>query len=107
MRRFRVEWADYAAQDLCEIISYIASRSPRNAEKVLEKIEERARSLETSPERGRVIPELREYRIRTVRELIVKPYRLIYGTGGDRVSVLAVFDGRRDLQDVLMDRFLR
>ena len=107
MRRFRVEWADCAAQDLCEIVSYIAARSPRNAETVLKKIEERARSLETSPERGRVIPELREYRIRTVRELIVKPYRLIYGTSGDRVSVLAVFDGRRDLQDVLMDRFLR
>ena len=58
-------------------------------------------------ERGRVVPELREYRIRTIRELIVKPYRLIYGTTGNRVSVLALVDGRRDLQDVLMDRFLR
>ena len=107
MRRNRVEWANCAAQDLCEIVSYIAARSPRNAEKVLEKIKERARSLETSPERGRVVPELREYRIRTVRELVVKPYRLIYGVTDDGVSILAVFDGRRDLQDVLMDRLLR
>ena len=107
MRRFRVEWAECAARDLREIISYIAARSPVNAEKVLKRIEERAQSLQTSPERGRVVPELREYRIRSVRELIVKPYRLIYGVTDDRVSVLALFDGRRNLQDVLMDRFLR
>jgi plasmid stabilization system protein ParE len=38
---------------------------------------------------------------------VVRPYRLIYRVERDTVTVLAVFDGRRDLEDVLLDRLLR
>src|SRR5207249_1514034 len=34
-------------------------------------------------------------------------YRLIYRIGGDAVFVLALFDGRRELEDVLLDRLVR
>jgi toxin ParE1/3/4 len=40
------------------------------------------------------------------RELIVKPYRLIYRVDGNDVWVIAVFDGRRDLTDVLLWRLM-
>jgi len=45
--------------------------------------------------------------MRTWRELVVKPYRLVYRIEGDTVTVLAVFDGRRDLEDLLLERLLR
>jgi toxin ParE1/3/4 len=45
--------------------------------------------------------------MRTWRELVVRPYRLVYRVGSDAVVVLAVFDGRRDLEDVLLDRLVR
>jgi hypothetical protein len=45
--------------------------------------------------------------MRTWRELIVKPYRLIYRIEGEVVNVLAVFDGHRDLEDLLLERLLR
>jgi len=41
------------------------------------------------------------------REVHVGPYRIIYEMGGRVVWVLAVLDGRRDIQDVLARRLLR
>jgi len=74
---------------------------------VLERIEGRAASLESSPTRGRVVPELAHFGMRTWRELVVRPYRLVYRIEGDTVTVLPVFDGRRDLEDVLLERLPR
>ena len=45
--------------------------------------------------------------MRTWREPIVRPYRLVYRIEGDTVTELAVFDGRRDLEDILLERLLR
>jgi len=73
-------------------------------------LEQRARSraaLESGPARGRVVLELRRLGMRTWRELVVRSYRLVYRIEGETKTVLAVFDGRRDLADVLLDRLLR
>jgi hypothetical protein len=37
----------------------------------------------------------------------VRPYRLVYRIEGNSVNVLALFDGRRDLEDILFERMLR
>jgi plasmid stabilization system protein ParE len=106
-RRFRVRWAEVAVRDLEELVGYVAVDSETNARRVLKRIETRAAALESSPARGRVVPELAHFGMRTWRELIVKPYRLLYRIEGDTVTVLAVFDGRRDLEDILLERLLR
>jgi GrpB-like predicted nucleotidyltransferase (UPF0157 family) len=36
-----------------------------------------------------------------------RPYRIVYRISGNTVVVLAVLDGRRDLQDVLLERLVR
>ena len=106
-RRFRVEWAEAAARDLEEIVSFVAVESPANAQRLLATFREKASSLETVPRRGRVVPELSRFGMRTWHELVVKPYRMVYRVSGDTVMVLALFDGRRDLEDVLLERLLR
>ncbi len=106
-RSFRVQWAEAAVRDLEELISYIAADSPLNAERILDKLEKRAQTLESTPVRGRVVPELAHFGIRNWRELIVKPYRIIYRIDKDTINVLAVLDGRRDLQDLLLERLIR
>ena len=106
-RRFRVEWAEVAARDLEEFVSYIALDSETDATRALERIEARAAALGSSPLRGRVVPELAHFGMRTWREPIARPYRLEYRIEGDTAIVLAVFDGRRDLEDVLLERLLR
>ena len=106
-RRFRVQWAGVAVRDLEELVSYIAVDSETDAVRVLKRIETRAAALESSPARDRVVPELAHFGMRTWRELLVRPYRIVYSVEGDTVNVLAVFDGRRDLEDLLLERLLR
>ena len=66
-----------------------------------------AESLRRNPNRGRLVPELLRLGMRTWRELVVRPYHLVYRIGSDAVVVLTVFYGRRDLEDVLLDRLVR
>jgi plasmid stabilization system protein ParE len=106
-RRFRVQWAEAAARDLEELVSFIAMDSRVEADRVLSRIEARAAALESSLGRGRLVPELARLGMRTWREIVARPYRLIYRIEGDTVNVLAVFDGRRDLEDLLFERLLR
>jgi plasmid stabilization system protein ParE len=106
-RRFRVQWAEVAARDLEEIVGFVAIDSPANAERLLRRIEARASALESVPERGRVVPELARFGMRTWREIVVRPYRIAYRIEGDTVTVLAAFDGRRDLGDILLERLIR
>ena len=106
-RRFRVHWAEVAVRDLEEIVAFLAVDSEQDAERLLRRIENRAATLQSSPARGRVVPELARFQMHTWRELVIRPYRLVYRIEGDTVTVLAVFDARRDLEDLLLERLLR
>jgi toxin ParE1/3/4 len=107
-QKWRVAWAEPAIVDLEETVSFIASRSPLNAKRLLKNFKTKARSLENSPERGRVVAELAEFGIRAWRELLIRPYRLIYRVRDKNTVLVAAFlDGRRDLRDVLLERLTR
>jgi toxin ParE1/3/4 len=53
------------------------------------------------------VPELREIGVTEYREVVRKPYRIVYFTVGRQVYVVAILDGRRDLEDLLARRLLR
>ncbi len=105
-KSFRVEWAEVARHDIEDIADYILQESPAAALRLVERIEERASSLQSMPHRGRVPPELVRFKVQLYREILITPYRLLYRIHEDRVSVLGVFDGRRDLEDVIIGRLL-
>ena len=71
--KYRVKWAAVAQSDLKQIIDYIAIDSPGNALKILKTLKQKASSLYTLPERGRIVPELQGQGIQIYRELIVAP----------------------------------
>lgn len=105
-RIFRVEWADVARHDLDEIADYVFRESPEAALRLVERIEQKASTLETMPNRGRVPPELVRFRVQLYHEVLIPPHRLLYRIQDDIVVVLGVFDGRRDLEDVIIGRLL-
>lgn len=90
----RVAWTETAWRDLQHIADYIAEDSPGYAAAVVRDVRDRARSLEEMAERGRMVPELED---RTVRELIVGSYRLVYEIKDSDVYVLGMIHGARDL----------
>jgi len=105
-REYNIIWADIAEKDLKNIIEYIADDSPINALKVFKKIKEKASSLCSFPDRGRLVPELRDQGILQYRELIHSPWRIIYRISESTVYVLSVLDARRNIEDILLKRLL-
>jgi len=105
-RNFTVKWTATAGNDLDSIIGFIAEDCLDEAMKILEKIRKKAAGLYALPERGRVVPELKEQGIILYRELITAPWRIIYRISDQNVFVLAAFDARRNLEDILLERFV-
>ena len=103
----RVLWTRTARRDLEAIVAYIATGSIENALSVLDRLQERAELLTTAAERGRLVPELRSISMHQYRELIERPWRIIYRIEPDSVMVLAVLDGRRELESLLLDCLVR
>lgn len=106
-KKYQVTWAAAAQNDLRQIIEYIAVDSPGNAQQILRKIRQKASDLYTTPERGRIVPELKDQGIHTYRELVVAPWRIIYRISDTTVFVLSVIDSRRNVEDILLDRFVK
>ena len=100
-------WTEPALNDFKELIDYIANDSVVTAIKQYERIKESAGKLEDFPERGRIIPELLHENIVKYREIIITPWRLMYRIDGKKVLILALIDGRRNIEDILMKRNLR
>jgi plasmid stabilization system protein ParE len=103
----RVLWTRTARRDLDAIVAYIATDSIENAMSVLDRLQDRAESLTTAAERGRLVPELRSIGVHQYRELVERPWRVVYRMEPDSVMVLAVLDGRRDLESLLLERLVR
>jgi len=102
----RIRWTRTARRDLDILIDYIADDSIENALAVLDRLQARAASLNTAAERGRVVPELRAVDVYQYREVIERPWRIVYRMESESVLVLAVLDGRRDLGSVLLERLV-
>jgi toxin ParE1/3/4 len=105
--RFEVLWSEQAGQDLAAIADFIAQESSSRADAVLDKIVERVQGLEELPIRGRVVPELSMLGLTAYREVVVRPWRVIYRVSEERIFILAILDGRRDMGDLLLERLVR
>ena len=104
---FRVVWTRTAEADLEGIVDFIADDSVDAALAVFARIRERAATLNNFPDKGRVVPELHQHGIVQYRELFLSPWRIIYRVDGSTVYVTAVFDSRRNLEDLLLERLTR
>ncbi|NVN99893.1 MAG: type II toxin-antitoxin system RelE/ParE family toxin [Geobacteraceae bacterium] len=104
---FKVLWTKTAEEDLAAIVDFIADDNLEAAFSVFERIRERAENLCNLPDRGRIVPELHQNGIIQYRELITAPWRIIYRPEGDCLFVMAVLDSRRNLEDLLLERFSR
>jgi len=107
VKRWSIIYGDGATNDILGITDYISRDNGINAEKALDQLEHRIGTLATLPERGRIVSELQWHGITNVREILEKPWRILYQIKAKTVVIVAVYDGRRQLNDVLMERFLR
>ena len=90
-----VIWTQPAKDDLRAIYDYIAMDSRFYAANTVRNIVERAAAIFSSPQIGRVVPELE---VKEIREVFIYSYRLIYQILPDRLAILAIIHGHRDLK---------
>lgn len=88
-----IEWSDFALEDLEDIKHYIAKDSPYYAREFIERIFSASERLADFP-LGRQVPEAEDSQI---REVIVQSYRAMYRVEQNRIIMLAVIHGSRDL----------
>lgn len=86
---------DRALADLKGIRDYIAKRSPLNAAKFLSKLLDELDVIEASPESFAKAPE-NEMVPYTLRQIVVKPYRILYRVVNNRIQILHIRHGARE-----------
>ncbi len=106
-KRYEVIWSNIAEKDLIDIVEYISADSPSTALKSFKNVKQKASKLYSFPERGRVVPELRDQGIVQYRELIISPWRVIYRISEKSVYVLSVLDARQNIEDILFRRLTK
>lgn len=104
---YNVELTQGAEDDLEEIHDYLAElRVADEADALLDQLLATIETLEQFPERGGVPKELAELGLREFRQVLLLHFRVIYRVFGDRVVILVIADGRRDMQTLLERRLL-
>ncbi|MGD9662165.1 MAG: type II toxin-antitoxin system RelE/ParE family toxin [Porticoccaceae bacterium] len=97
-----------ASRDLEELYDFIDRHDvPGKADHVLDQLENVFSSLSENPERGVYPKELVAIGLREYREVFFRPYRILYRVIGNRVYVMLIADGRRDMQGLLQRRLLQ
>jgi toxin ParE1/3/4 len=89
----KLVWSDLAVADLAAIHDYIARDSPHYARRFVERLLAAVEPLASFAHLGRVTPEGDGRH----RELLVRPYRIIYRLEGERILIVTVVHGSRDL----------
>ena len=106
--KYEVYVTQDAEDDIFSIYNYILENDSENsANYVFQKLKETCQNLMPFPDRGHTLPELERINVYNYKETHFKPYRIIYQILDNKVYIHCVFDGRRDLQEVLENRLFR
>jgi toxin ParE1/3/4 len=91
---YKVVLSPRAIEDLRDIVLYVASNRPDAAELIGLALIEKTKVLGSFPFSGRVVPEFAD---RLIRELILKPYRIVYRVdeGSKSVGIARYWHGAR------------
>lgn len=90
----KVYWTQEARDRLSDIKAYISREAPEAAIRIALDIIRRSESLSTIAARGRHVP---EYPETDLRELLERPYRIIYRVTPTQVEIITVKHYRQRL----------
>jgi addiction module RelE/StbE family toxin len=91
---FKIDFTKPAVADLGGIVRFISRDNPTAAEKTGFTLIETAEKLSEFPFVGRVVP---EFKIETLREIIHRPYRIVYRVREEQktIEILRIWHAAR------------
>jgi plasmid stabilization system protein ParE len=107
MHKYTVVWTDNAQYDLELIIEFIKIESVSIAKEIFFEIKNECDQLYYMPTRKRVVSELQQIGIVQYREVLFKRWRIVFKIKELSVSVVAVIDSSRNIEDILFQRLLK
>ena len=87
MAQVGLEWEDQAKEETRTIYDYLFDEAPAYAMHWADEIEQMLERLITFPEMGRMVPDIQ---VRSIREVFVGRYRMVYQFRDKKVVILAV-----------------
>jgi len=106
VKSFFVYWSEIALSDVDGLLTHISQRNPERVMDIWRQIDRRVEALGHFPYRSRLVPELKALGVEEYREIVIYAYRILLRVRANKVFILGVFDGRRDMEDVLVERIL-
>jgi addiction module RelE/StbE family toxin len=88
----RIIWAPQALDDVQAIRTYLSRDSADYADLIVKRIVAAVSRLEHHPRSGRMVPEVGEP---SLREIVIRNYRVVYRLRREVVQILTVFHGAR------------
>ena len=93
----KLNWTFQAQEDIADIAEYHSQTSEKYASFLVNRFLESAEQIKNFPFSGRV---LQESNIKSIRELIVENYRMIYAVpSSDKIDILAIRHSSRPLSN--------
>ena len=83
----KIIWSPLSVERASEITDYIAQDKPSAAEKWINNVFSKVEQLKSSPEIGRIVPEINNTKF---REIIYGNYRIIYRIEKKQISILTI-----------------
>ena len=83
----KIVWSPLAVERISGIAGYIAEDKPSAAEKWIRTVFSKVEKLKSSPETGRIVPEVGNSQF---RELLHGNYRIIYRIEPEQIAILTV-----------------
>jgi len=90
----KIIWSPLAIDRASEIAEYIAQDKPDAAEKLINTVFSIVEQLKSSPEIGRIVPEIRNDQF---RKIIYGNYRIVYRIEKEQLSILTIRHGKQIL----------
>lgn len=105
MKRREVRHSTASHEDYAALIEQLVeTRGGAVASAVDAKLERAITSLSLMSSRGRIVPALRHEGDPEYREIISGAYRIVYRVVGNEVWIVAIVDGHRDVDELLLER---
>jgi toxin ParE1/3/4 len=83
----KIVWSPLAVERLENVFEYIAQDNSIAAQTMVERVFKKVESLETNPERGRKVPEVKR---EDIREVFESGFRIIYKVEQKRIVILSI-----------------
>ncbi len=90
----KIVWSPLAIDRVTEIAEYISLDNPTAAQNRIDEVFNKVGLLKSSPESGRIVPEIER---KEIREILYRNYRIIYRFEVQKISILTVRHGKQIL----------